>query len=505
MKNPNRKMKLIRRAKAASLPLLMVLQVSCAGGSGPVFEAEKRLFQAQKMESELTSSTITKRPEFLDRTVAVYRSIVSDFGTQAETVERLERIVVAAQMNVAELETRGGRLAEAQEDFEHAVELARNIPFARMNAMFMSAYLSQQMGNRDGAIDWYERFYDEFLTGTSIDSIAENKTRYLAAPMRLAELHMASDDADAAGKWLDKSEALYKSVMAGTQNARVRKEVNFNLLATHLEQGKWSDATALADDMLTLYTDPSDVSAIHYIRARIYHIGLGDRKKAMELYTKVFEEHPRSIEAPKSLLALAGVLQGDGRLQEAARAYKIVASSYGAVSRLAAQAEWQLAQIEEKRRNWVEASAYYKAIPTKYPTTQHAFEAPLRLAAVYEQIGEKNTIESAYDRARESYRKVLSGEFGAGAKLTAEEYIVRSFIEQKDWKRAIDYLVELPDRYPRYERFRTSYLRAASIYEKELADRQAAVRLLETCTQRYPGSKVAEVAQERIRHLNNRK
>ena len=83
----------------------------------------------------------------------------------------------------------------------------------------------------------------------------------------------------------------------------------------------------------------------------------------------------------------------------------------------------------------------------------------------------------------------------------AEQYVVRTLTEDKRWKAAAERLTAIPDRYPDYSPFRENYLRAASIYEKELGDRESAIRVLETCAAKYSETELAGAVRKEIARL----
>jgi TolA-binding protein len=87
-------------------------------------------------------------------------------------------------------------------------------------------------------------------------------------------------------------------------------------------------------------------------------------------------------------------------------------------------------------------------------------------------------------------------------RIVAEEYHVRTLVEQERWKEAASRLLALPDRYPQYHKFKENYLMAAAIYETELDDPDRAAEILQSCASKYPGTSLAAEAlkqSERIR------
>ena len=73
--------------------------------------------------------------------------------------------------------------------------------------------------------------------------------------------------------------------------------------------------------------------------------------------------------------------------------------------------------------------------------------------------------------------------------------------EYKDWNKAVERLLELPDRYPFYEQFKGNYLYAASICEKELKDPERAKSILKKCMEKYPGTGLSAEAERQLKRL----
>ncbi|HVO76611.1 MAG TPA: tetratricopeptide repeat protein, partial [Candidatus Bathyarchaeia archaeon] len=99
------------------------------------------------------------------------------------------------------------------------------------------------------------------------------------------------------------------------------------------------------------------------------------------------------------------------------------------------------------------------------------------------------------------YDEIASPGRPTATRIMAEQYAVRALVEDKRWEEAAKRLVALPDRYPEYSPFRENYLQAASIYDKELGDRQRAEATLETCVARYPNTDLARAASKELARL----
>jgi TolA-binding protein len=182
-------------------------------------------------------------------------------------------------------------------------------------------------------------------------------------------------------------------------------------------------------------------------------------------------------------------------------AYSRIIEEYAGAGSETVEAMWQLAILEERRGNWVDASLHYKSVYTNFPTTIQGMEAPLRITAHYRRTGETEALAAAFERAIEHYTRLSSRQYDMTIRIIAEEYHVRALIEQERWEEAASRLLALPDRYPQYHRFKGNLLAAASIYETELKDPGRAATILRECISRYAGTRLADEAGKQLERI----
>jgi TolA-binding protein len=459
------------------------------------YEAEKALFKARKMRQELV--VVTMKPEFLEKTLDSYRSIVAEYRDFIGRVDGMEMIVVSAQMEIAELEFLGWKLRQARDDFREAYTLAQNIPEARANALYSAAFLSEEIGDPSTAIALYEQFFKEFLSPSMLSETASMNTRYLITPINLSELHRVRGNEKETERWLIEAETVYSTLMESGDDPALTKEMHFNILTTYLQRKLWRKAIDKIGRLRTIYTDSTaDQASLLYLEATIYLDGLGDRRRALESIDSLNDKYPESQEAMNGLL-LAGSMRFEaGEYDKAGGIYRRILERSSKDSPASVEASWMLAQSLEASGNWLDASLQYKTLYTNHPATHRGLEAPLRIAKNFSDKGESEVAGESYRRAIEHYEKITESQINETVKVMAEEYIVKAYAEQGEWNLAAEHLLELPGKYPDYARFDNNYLMAASIYEKELGNRDKAAAVLETCIKKYPGTGLAAEAEK---------
>ena len=490
-------MKTTRSAAVATilLPLSMLAAAGCGGGDKPpTYSAEKDLFEARRRAGELTFPTLNR--EFLDRTIDAYRKIVADYSEGAGSIEGMEVIVVTAQMELADLEFRAAMLDDAARDFLSAYEIAGNVPAARANALWSAAFIYRESGESRRALELFEKFHDEYLTRGRAAATAGLNRRYLLTPVRIAEICRSLADEPCVKRWLGEAEDVYLELIRESDAAGLGREARYNLVSAYLLAGRWADARKTIREMRELYRAEADIPSLLYLEARVELDGFGDRNRAIAMFDRIVDEYPQSAEAPTALLMKGGVLLADGKTDEGAAAYRRVLEEYPGTGPELAEAEWQLAILEEKRGDWIEASLHYKSLYTNYPTSIQGLEAPLRIAAHYRETGETEALEAVVERAIAHYEKLSSHQYSEAVRIIAEEYHVRTLTENGEWEKACGRLLALPDRYPYYHKFKENYLMAASIYENKLGNPQRAAEILAVCADRYPGTPLADEARK---------
>jgi len=489
---------------ALSLALLGgVALTSCSRGE-PRYRAEKMLFEANKMNAELSQTLNRPSGEFLDRTLSAYRKIVEEFSPKMHEEEGLEKLVISAQIALGELEFRAGRLAQARDDFVHVLDLERNEPGARMNAIYSAGVLSELMRDPEGAIEYYEDFFNDYLSVEQAPATSREQMRYLVTPLKLAELSKATGNEHSAALWLMRAEALYTGLIDSGVQGELLMNANFNLLTALIQQEKWDEADKLAEAIARNYRQPISAASIDFLRARIREHGFGDHEGALAFYKSVWADHPHSADAPKAMLAAAAIQLRLEKPDAARELYERVADDYAGDAAAAGEAEWQLAQMAVENKDWAEASLRYRSILASYPRTSYAYEAPIQLALGYRRLGEEDNATNWFDRALGGYREIIDDRNASlPEKVTAEEYILQVYTLQKRWKEAVKHLTGMPERYPDFASLRQNYLTAAEIYEKELDDVPAAIDCLEECRRRYPDSSAAKTAEAELQRLRD--
>ena len=483
--------------------IVAIAVTGCAGSDDRLrHEAEKRFFTANKLRTEWSRGA-TKDERFGDRAIDEYRAIVGDYADDIG-VDGIETVVVASQMNLAEMEFQIGRVIAARDDFEAVARLDGSgmLP-TRIAGLFRAAQISEQIGDTERAMALYETVYKDYLENNDVETLGSLPPIYLNAPLKVAELSEESGAANLQTVWLQRAEEFYDRLVSAQDEAPgLAKQGRFNLLTTYSRQLRWDDALALVDTLSSVYTAESDRATFKYIRANIHQRGLNDLDTASRLYREIYETQPATKEAPSAVLldASLSVLRGD--LAHARRLYQAALDVYGQNPDVENEARWQLARIAEAQEDWVTASLHYKAITAARPTSRYGFESPLRIIDINVKLGDDAATRVAYANALDGYRKIADAPHSISVRLRAEDYILQVYTRQESWEQAIDHLTSMLRDYPEQSTLlQGNFLTAAKISEEELGDDERAASLLRECIELHPQTRTATVARERLESL----
>ncbi len=465
------------------------------------YQAEKELFEARKMRHELSSASL--KSEFLTRTLDTYRGIVEKYRGRGGSSAALDTIVVAAQLEMAQLEYRTGMLDRAYQDFREAFAIAERIPSARANAIYSAAVISRELDDVESSLEHYREFYREFLAPGARPFRIELNRRYILAPIEIGHLYLEQGDREKAGEWYSASEELYSAIIQNGGYPNLREDAKLNRITALLQRQEWQEARKYLNKLEGEINSEEKIPALMYIRARIELNGFDNSREAIRILEEIARKYPQSREASSALVTAAGIKFREGNYTEATKFCRRILDDYSGRRNEAAEAIWMLAEMEEKSGNWLEASLHYKSLYQNHPLTLQGLEAPLRIAHHFAEAGEKDVAGDAYARAGEHYSELISESNSQGARIMAEKYLVRALTEEGRWEEAVTRLLELIDRYPGYRKFRGNYLRAASICEEKMNNPDRAAEILSECAERYPGSSLASEARKQLNRIRS--
>jgi len=328
-----------------------VLISSCGKNSAEptVYEAEKALFKARKMRSNL-SFTI-ENSDFLNKTLQTYENIVSKYQPFTEKSHTLDTLVVTCQMELAQLEFHTGLLEKSRSDFHSAISLAKNIPEAKANAIYLAALISEQLRDIPSAIEYYDKLYNEFINTKPYSSLVSLNVQYLNTPLEIGKLYVFSDKQSEADKWYKRAEILFTRIIEKEKRPQYAKEAKFNKIAALLQSKQWNKAKIYLQSLKKEYSSTEELPAMLYLESQIELNGFNNKDKALKLLKQIEDNYPKANETPGALLAAAGIEFRGNHYEIAKKLYDKVIEKYSGSKNEIVEATWMLAKIEEKNKH----------------------------------------------------------------------------------------------------------------------------------------------------------
>jgi len=166
-------------------------------------------------------------------------------------------------------------------------------------------------------------------------------------------------------------------------------------------------------------------------------------------------------------------------------------------SESAGEAQFYLAELyQERLDNTAEAIANYRLLVETYPQNWHAVEALKRIAEMHADSEKYQEAVAAYYQIYELYPD--------------NAYTPNALIEIRDlytdrlnmYDKAIEILKLFATQYATREDAAECLYEAAEIYEDDLGNKQSAIDLYHEVKNKFPNSKYAERAQDRIEDLS---
>ena len=220
-------------------------------------------------------------------------------------------------------------------------------------------------------------------------------------------------------------------------------------------------------------------------------------KKAIYTYTKIRHLAPDSPLIPDVLFRKAYILyKEEDEFIPARDTFISVLTDYPQTD-IAGDAQFYLAELyQEKLENAEEAINNYRLVTETYPQNPFAVEALKRVAAIYDD-------EEKYQNAVETYYQIFElypdDPYTPLALLEIKSIYIK---QMKDYEKAIQILKLFATQYAAHEDAAEYLFEAAEIYEEELGEKKLAIDTYHEVRNKFPESRYAEKALDRINELS---
>jgi len=224
-------------------------------------------------------------------------------------------------------------------------------------------------------------------------------------------------------------------------------------------QKLYTSAVSQLQKLVTVYPDSPEVPYAFYTMAELYRDNLKESRMALETLRKISAGYPDSRLAPKAIL-----MSGD---------------------------------IQEKDlKDPVAALTEYEKVPAAYPGSRHAVTALKNMGRIYQTLSKSSELAfKQYEIIKNEYASFYSD--AADAMIT----IAHLYEANGEFRKAVEEIRELYERYPEYEKTPDQLLKAGGFLEKELADGDGAIEIYTILITQYPETKASEKARKALAKL----
>lgn len=494
-------------AAAVTAGLLAALVV-CGAGCGRAeladrYEAERMAWQAGKLVRAMRSNPELATDEMRAEVEKSYKAIVRRFPPIGEplTDEASDIASIAGQSRLAL-----AAMAAERGDTDRAIELFASVrdSYAFDRRLVVEAHLAA--GNAYEAADRWPAAAREYEALTAAWPPAANPSdppdpRILRTPLKVAAGYAVRGERALAVDGFAKARAYYDKWIRnweGSPTAKLALELKGESFA---QEGRFAEAAETFELFDARHGDERNRAAIWLRLAEIYATGLGKAAKARDYYLKVAESYPEDVPGATASIALAGLDIEDGKYAQARARLEQVLARFKDERTVAATALHYLALSLELDGNWESAATRYNALAQEHPTTLYGLMAPLHVARHYRDAGAADAAARAFERAVQQYERIIVDSESTPAELAARNYLVEARLDQGEWAKAAEALVETAERFEESEAAPGVLMQAAELYASKLNDTGKAKETLERVVAAYDGSKAAEEAAARLEAL----
>jgi TolA-binding protein len=325
---------------------------------------------------------------------------------------------------------------------------------------------------------------------------------FLNIPVALVRLHHDEGDSAATDSSSTAAIAFYRRVSSTWPGSRTDWQARMAVAQIHMVREEWDAALA---DLNRILADPAqsagDVAGLELVAGEIEAFRLKDTTSGRARLSAVRARYPRTVAAYAAAYDLA-VLKEATDPSGAAEDFRALEKTAGVPDAVASRATLSRARILERSGNWDDAYALLRRIEQMYPFTAAAMEAPTVATRHYAAQGNSEMLELALTHAQEYYNSLLDrGSTFTGNRSVAQAALVENFLASG---RADEAARTLSDGAQAWDdaSIAAGMLKAADLYRDVLHDNDQARATLEKVIARFPGTRFAQLAHERVTALS---
>lgn len=194
------------------------------------------------------------------------------------------------------------------------------------------------------------------------------------------------------------AEAAFKKVVFDHPKSPFRYKAGFRAAELAAEAGR-TDQAANQWEAILAASPPADMAAAALYRLGSVRAREGNGDAAVKAFSRIKTDFSSSPFYAHALLALASLVAGTTAEKDSAAAMLRSAATNAASPRLAAEALFQLGELEFRRGAWEPSLAAYQQLVARYPGDDRVGETGLRMAWALHHLGRQDEALKACEAA----------------------------------------------------------------------------------------------------------
>jgi len=492
--------------------LLVLLLVGCASHDDvrARYRLERMLWHAQFYQRRVNIAFISSSTRDMRSAMGAYRAIVeadplavgTPSGWNPAVVADIRELVMSARVALANLYFATERYADAGTLYKQTLQLG-SLNFQDMLDVRMgAARVSYMEGDSRHVIEQCNAIFREvensptFWSGKGhIDDV------FLNIPVALVQMHKEDGETTAADSAATTAAAFYRRVSVTWPGTRIDWQSRMAIAQLHMIREDWPAAHAA---LLAILDDPTqkagDASTLELVAGEMEAFRPLDTTAGRERFERIRARYPQSPAAYAAAYDLA-LLREKSDPAGAMQDFRKLADLPGVPDAVAARAMLSRARILEQNGDWDEAYAVLRRVEQLYPFTAAAMEAPLIYTRHFATVGPADMLELSLTHAREYYNSLLDRNSAfPGNRSVAQAALVESFLASGRADEAAQTLSEGSQSWDDAS-VAAGMVKAAALYHDVLHDDERARVTLQRVIDRFPGTRFAHVARERLARL----
>jgi TolA-binding protein len=471
------------------------------------FEMEKMMSKADRLRRELSMKGASLSEDDLYTLVEAYRAISLKTAAPQDSLEvaaasdaEKETWALASLAN-----TRIGVLYLDHKIYDEAIhhfEIVINNPAT--SDLQKNAVMNYMAVTKEKAKQFLEAaaFYDSLASGYRKIAVPETPNLdALGAPFKAAEMWLLAGDRRGFNERMDRARAYYRSLIREFPDSPLESAAIGKLAASYIRQSRFAEAVEVLES--TRDEDTGLLSPTILMRiADIYMNNLRDFAKAGQTYREFISYYPSEGQIGSAYLGLGLSLFQRRKFTESRETVGNIEKLPRVDQKTVLEANYLIALCYDNEGKWELSKGHLDYIQGSFPGTDKAFEAALYIANRYRSKGQTELARRAYDDAEE-YISRYADQAGANSASVSRAmgYLVRCYIDQEDYDRAAQTLMQLYQSFPQLPEGRLAPLKLADLYENAIFDTAKAIHWLKTYVDSNPENDNLEAIKERIQRL----